>query len=78
MAYPKGHTMCNRCTSSRQSQPSSGDAVTAPTPKFEPPRRWTPDPVSRTGALFYAFAGAALWEGAAYAAHHIHVVITLA
>lgn len=37
--------------------------------EYHPPRHWMPDPVSRPGAMFYAFAGAALWE-AAHAGYH--------
>ncbi|MFF1378986.1 hypothetical protein [Streptomyces sp. NPDC058308] len=32
---------------------------------------WTPDPVSRSGATFYAFAGAALWEAADITMHYV-------
>ncbi|MCX4627705.1 ParB/RepB/Spo0J family partition protein [Streptomyces sp. NBC_01443] len=56
-------------------EPSTGaTAATGLPPK---PVRWLPDPVSRLGATFYAFAGAVLWETLSYAAHHLDVTITL-
>ncbi|MEV0409943.1 hypothetical protein AB0I68_03805 [Streptomyces sp. NPDC050448] len=51
--------------------------ATAATELSPKPVHWLPDPVSRLGATFYAFAGAVLWETLSYAAHHVDVTITL-
>ncbi|MFE6841250.1 hypothetical protein [Streptomyces sp. NPDC057686] len=75
--------MCNRCTSSSQTpeqseiSPEPTTGATAATELPPKPVRWLPDPVSRLGATFYAFAGAVLWETLSYAAHHVDVTITL-
>ncbi|WP_331719070.1 hypothetical protein OG985_48820 (plasmid) [Streptomyces sp. NBC_00289] len=37
---------------------------------YHPPRHWLPDPVAPTGATFYAFAGAALWEAVDLSVHY--------
>ncbi|KAB2977474.1 hypothetical protein F8R89_01145 [Streptomyces sp. SS1-1] len=42
--------------------------------EYHPPRHWLPDPVAPTGATFYAFAGAALWEAVDMGVHYCKTV----
>ncbi|MER5618216.1 hypothetical protein [Streptomyces sp. NPDC002215] len=54
-------------------QVQSGTAIV----EAQSSRPWLPDPVSRFGAVFYAFTGALIWEVVLYVGEHVHMTVTI-